>query len=201
VLEAANLTPAGSRVEVYYSTDPEAILDYQHTSWILHQRLSSQGSSGLEIEFTGVKSRTIAMQLRLFPSTLRTDSPAVSRSAVRGIPAHRDRIVIVPINVSDIISVPGRRPVHIPNFGKSIQADLHLAVGENVEFELLRMDTLYRGVINNVSEPITIYSDRGSPTTIMNVEFRGSIARTVAVTGSSGVGFGQIGIATIGIGQ
>jgi hypothetical protein len=110
-------------------------------------------------------------------------------------------VLVVPVNVSDIISAPGRRPVRVPNYGKEIQQELHLLVGENVEFELLRMNSFYRGIINNVSEPITLYSDRGSPTVIMNVEFRGSVARTVAVTGSSGVGFGQIGLASIGLGQ
>ena len=201
VVEASNLSVAGVKVEFYYSTDPEAILDWQHSSWVLHHRLSSQGASGIEVEFPSVKSRTIAVQLRLTASNVFTTSPIISRSAVRGIPAHRDRVLVVPVNVSDIISAPGRRPVRVPNYGKEIQDELHNLVGENVEFELLRMGSFYRGIINNVSEPITLYSDRGSPTVIMNIEFRGSIARTVSVTGSSGVGFGQIGLASIGIGQ
>jgi len=201
ILEASNLSIGGVKVELYYSTDPEAILDYEHPTWVLHHRLLSQGSSGIEVEFRSVKSRTIALQLRLFPSNSTLTSPLVSRTAVRGIPAHRDRVVIVPINVSDIISAPGRRPVRVPNYGKEIQKELQLFIGENVEFELLRMDSFYRGIINNVSEPIMLYSDRGSPTTIMNLEFRGSVARRVEVTGLAGVGHGQIGLANIGVGQ
>jgi hypothetical protein len=202
VLEAANLSVGGVKIELYYSTNSEAILDWQHSSWILHHRLSSQGSSGLEVEFQKVKSRTIALQLRLSASSgTGQTSPLVSRTAVRGIPSHRDRIVVAPINVSDIISTPGRRPLRVPNYGKNLQDELQLSVGESVEFELLRLGAFYRGVINNVSEPITLYSDRGSPTTIMNLEFRGSFARTVEVTGSAGVGFAQIGLASIGIGQ
>jgi hypothetical protein len=201
VLEAANLAFGGVKVELYYSTDPEAILDHEHSSWVLHHRLLSQNASGLQVEFTGVKARTLALQLRLFSSSSNLRSPLVSRTAVRGIPAHRDRIVIAPINVSDIISAPGRRPVRVPNYGIEIQKELQFLVGENVEFELLRMRSSFKGIINNVSEPITLYSDRGSPTTIMNIEFRGSLARPNEVTGSAGIGFAQIGFASIGLGD
>jgi hypothetical protein len=201
VLEGIVAGTGGGTVELWYSTNPESILDYQHIGWKLHQRVSSQGSSGLEIGFNNVKSRTVALQLRLFPSGSGLESPLVSRTAIRGIPTHRDKVLVIPVNVSDIISVPGRRPVRVPNYGMLLQKELMEFIGENVELELLRLDMLYVGIINNVSEPIVLYSDRGSPTTVMNIEFRGSIFDISVTTGDSGVGMGHIGIDSIGLGQ
>lgn len=201
VLEATSIVSGGAQVEMWYSTDPEAILDYQHSAWKLHHRISSAASSGIEVKFNAVKSRTIAIQLRIFSSVSQSVTPLVSRSAVRGIPAHRDRVFVLPINVSDYISVPGRRLNHVPNYGMLLQKELMGIVGDSVELELLRFDMVFNGIINNVQEPIVLFSDRGSPTTVMNIEFRGSTVIGVTTTGDAGVGLGHIGVATIGLGQ
>jgi hypothetical protein len=202
VLEVADIASGGGQVELWYSTDPESILDYQHTGWSLMTRISSQATSGLEVQFENVKSRTIALQVRIMPSALGTKTPLVSRTAVRGIPTHRDRVMVIPVNVSDMISTPGRRPVHIPNYGMLVQKELLQLVGANVELQFLRLDLLFNGIINNVQEPIILYSDRGSPTTVMNVEFRGTLTGQVfSTTGDAGVGLGRIGLSPFGLGQ
>ena len=202
VIEAHGLADTGAQVELWRSSDPTAILDWQDPSWILMQRLSSPGATNLEIPMIGVQSRTLALQLRLYSHTSGLGSPKVTRQAMRGIPAHRDFVMMVPVNVSDDVSVPGRRPVRVPDLGYGIHSTVLDLVGKNVQAVLLDPPVLFEGIVNNVSEPVEYLSDRGSVTRYVMVEFRGkrSVA-TVVATGDSGSGIGLMGIATVGVGQ
>jgi hypothetical protein len=202
VLEAAHLQDTGAQVELWRSVDPEAILDWQHPSWVLVQRLSSQGTSGTEISLSNVKSRTIALQLRMRSADAETRSPSVTRTAIRGIPAHRDFIMVVPVNVSDYVSAPGRSPMRVPGLGASLHERVLDTVGKNAECVLIDPQVLFRGIVNNVSEPVEFVSERGSVTRYCMVEFRGTrLTATATATGDDGMGLGTLGIATLGIGQ
>jgi len=204
VLEAHGLVDAGGQVELWRSTDPQAILDWQDPSWVLVQRLSSQGASNVEIPFSDLRSRTLSLQLRIFASEGSTKSPQVTRIALRGIPAHRDFIMVVPFNISDMVSVPGRTPLHVPYLGNTLHEEVLDLVGKNVDAIVLDPFVRFQGVVNNISEPVTYLSDRGSVTTYVMVEFRGTRLQpqaTVPPTGDDGMGLGTMGIATLGIGQ
>ena len=126
----------------------------------------------------------------------------MTRIALRGIPAHRDLIMMVPFNVSDEVSAPGRRPTRIPGLGYSLHENVLNLVGSSVEAIVIDPPMGFRGVVNNVSEPIEYLSDRGSVTRYVMVEFRGQrLVQTVPPTGDSGMGLGLMGIDIIGIGQ
>ena len=204
VVEAHDLVSSGGQVELWYSTNPTAILDWNDPSWVLAQRLSPQGASNVEIPFQGLNSRTLALQLRMFATEGATTTPKVTRIALRGIPAHRDLIMMVPLNISDIVSAPGRAPIRIPGHGNALHERVLALVGENVEAIILDPLVRFQGVVNNISEPVTFVSNRGSVTKHVLVEFRGSRlpgTATQAPTGDDGMGLGTMGIATIGIGQ
>ncbi len=202
VIEAHDLTTQGGQIELYYSTDPTAILDTDDPTWVLAQRLSSQGSSNLEVPFVNLKSRTLALQLRIKATNSLSVSPKVTRIALRGIPAHRDLVMMVPFNISDYVSVPGRKPLTIPGFGYSLHEQVLSLVGSSVEAIVIDPPMGFRGVINNVSEPIEYLSSRGSVTRYVMVEFRGQrLTQTVSPTGDAGIGLGLMGIAIMGIGQ
>ncbi len=202
ILEARRMSDEGAQVELWRSTDPEAIHDWQHPSWVLAQRLSSDGGSGIEVPMVGIKSRTLSLQLRVHASDFAERSPYVTRVAVRGIPAHRDFVMAVPINVSDYVSAPGRRPVRYPGHGEALHAQMLDMVGASVEVAILKPNILFRGIVNNVSEPVRYVSSRGSATTYVMVEFRGTRMLTTSIpTGDAGIGLGLLGITTVGIGQ
>ncbi len=202
IIEAHDLVDTGGQVELFYSTDPTAILDPNDPTWVLAQRLSSQGSSNLEVPFLDVKSRTLSLQLRIKASTGLSISPKVTRIALRGIPAHRDLIMLVPFNISDYVSAPGRRPIRVPGLGESLHSQVLDLVGSSVEVILLDPSVGFRGVVNNVSEPVEFVSQRGSVTRYAMVEFRGQrLTQTVSPTGDAGTGLGLMGIAIMGIGQ
>ncbi|RLB63351.1 MAG: hypothetical protein DRH08_11200, partial [Deltaproteobacteria bacterium] len=202
IVEAQGLAHSGAQVELWRSSDPEALLDWQDDSWILVQRLSSPGGTNIEIPMLGVRSRTLALQLRLFSHTSGLGSPQVTRTAMRGIPAHRDTVMVVPIDVSDTVSVPGRAPLKVPGMGYTTHSKVLSLVGDNIQAILLDPPMLFEGVVNNVSEPVTFLSDRGSVTTYVMVEMRGQMSvTTIPATGDAGSGVGLLGVATLGIGQ
>jgi len=204
VVEAQDLVNQGAQVELWRSSDPQAILDWEDPSWVLVQRLSSQGASNLEVPMQNLSSRTLALQLRMFATEGATISPKVSRIAIRGIPAHRDFIMMVPFNISDYVSVPGRSPTRIPGLGNELHEQVLALVGKNVEAIVLDPFVRFQGVVNNISEPITYLANRGSVTKHVMVEFRGSRLPATATqppTGDDGMGLGLMGIATIGLGQ
>ena len=202
VMEVANLATGGAQVELWRTVNETAINDWQHLSWVLVQRFSSPGLSGTEIPLVGIKSRTIALQVRIFPHSVGMETPEVTRVAIRGIPTHRDTVMVVPFNVSDYISAPGRKPNHIPGLGHTLHNEVLNLVGANVEVELLNPAIVFRGVVNNVSEPVEYQSERGSVTRYCLVEFRGQrVSAALSATGDSGMGLGLLGVSLIGVGQ
>jgi len=202
IVEAHDLVDTGGQLELLYSDNPQAILDPNHPTWLVAQRLSSQGASNFEAPFLNLKSRTLSLQLKIKASTAQSVSPKVTRIALRGIPAHRDLIMLVPFNVSDIVSAPGRRPIRVPGLGDSLHEQVLSLVGSSIEAIVLDPPVGFRGVVNNISEPVEFVSDRGSVTRYVTVEFRGQRrTQTAAPTGDAGMGLGLMGIAIIGIGQ
>ena len=202
ILEAHDVTGQGAQVELYRSTDPQAILDKDHPSWVLAQRLSATAGTSVEIPLVGVESRTLSLQLRMFATEGATLTPQVTRIALRGIPKHRDFIALVPFNISDYVSVPGRRPSRVPGLGYKLHEQVLDFVGKSVTMTLIDPPYRMEGVINNISEPIEYLAERGSVTRYCMVEFRGS--RTSALfypTGDDGVGLGLLGVAIVGVGQ
>jgi len=202
VIEAHDLQDQGAQIELWRSTDPTAILDWQHPSWVLVQRISSPGGTSVEVPLVGLKSRTLALQIRVASGANNTESPKITRVAIRGIPAHRDFIMQIPINISDYVSVPHRTPTRVPGLGYSLHAQMLALAGENVEVAMIDPPVLFRGIVNNISEPIEYLSNRGSVTRYCMVEFRGQrLGATETASGDAGMGLGLMGIATLGIGQ
>ena len=202
IMEVANLVTGGSQVELWRTTEESAINDWQDPSWSVVQRFSSPGLSGTEVTLPNVKSRTLALQVRVYPHTSGTGTPQITRTAIRGIPTHRDVVMVIPVNVSDIVSAPGRKPVTVPGLGDYLHNQMMDLVGTSVEVILLNPSMNFRGIVNNVSEPIIYQPNRGSMTTYCQVEFRGKrIVDTAPTTGDAGMGLGLLGISTMGIGQ
>ena len=193
----------GAKIEAYRSTDPEAILDPDHASWVLMARLTSDSQSGTEQVISNVKSRTLTVMVRVFANDANTATAELTRFAIRGLPTHRDLIVDLPVNISDLIEVPGRQPVRIPNWGNNIHTFLLNLKGAHVELQLYDPPLLFLGVIDNLLEPTTWISPRGSSVERLTLQFRGNLITeggTTNVTGNSMTGLGMTGRTTTGLG-
>jgi len=201
VIEGFDVEAADGYVELWRTTNPEAILDPDHISWVKITRLSHHTQSGAELPLLGVSSRTLALQIKFF-SRNGVSSPNVTRVAIRGIPQHRDWIVNIPVNVSDYIEVPFRRPLHSPGIGDKIQAELMSLVGKHMELVVSNPSMYFNGVIDAIEEPVEYISPRGSASRYMMVQFRGSREAVTAFSISDGgIGMGLIGMSLIGVGM
>jgi hypothetical protein len=202
VLEGQDLEPAGDQIELWRSLDPEAIQDPDHPSWQKVTQISAPAQSGIEVSLLGVKSKSIALQVKVFATQAGTRSPKVTRFAVRGFPAHRDLVLTLPVNVSDMISAPGRMPYRLAGWGNEVHHDLLAKIGDSVEAIVLDPPVWVRGILDQVSEPTTYVSDRGSVMRVCQVQVRGKLA-TSAGSGATnaGLGIGKLGVSVLGIGK
>ena len=200
VIEGQDLETAGDQIELWRSTDPEAIQDPNHFSWVLAARISNPAQSGLEISMIGVKSKSLALQVKVFATQGNTRTPKVTRFAVRGFPAHRDLVVTLPVNVSDIISAPGRMPYRLAGWGNETHTRLLSLIGNSLEVIVLDPPVWIWGVVDKVSEPTEYISARGSASVVCQVQVRGKI-RTSAGSGISnaGLGIGRLGVSLLGV--
>ena len=131
-----------------------------------------------------------------------TETPKVSRIGVRGLPVHRDWIVEVPINISDLIEVPYRRPMKVPNYGDIVHLILLSLQGKHIDLTIIDPPLLFRGIVDNIMEPTTYVSKRGSTGRYSMLQFRGDrITFTSFPTGDQLMGLGTMGIGIIGMGQ
>ena len=203
VVEAFSLGD-GAQIEIFRTTDPEAINDPDDPNWIIIRRLSSDQQSGVEVPMVGVTSRTLAMMVKLKANNSNDTTPELSRLAIRGMPKHRDWIIELPVNVSDVVEAHGRVPVRIPDWGNTIHRGLLDLQGTHLEIELYDPPLLFRGIVSSVLEPVTWISPRGASSARCIVELRGNriVGETSGTpTGDAGTGIGLTGVATTGIGQ
>lgn len=201
VVEASNIK-LGGKVELYRTTVPEAINDPFDPSWTLVRRLSNDLQSGVEVPLINVVSRTLALQLRVTPNSDEDESPQITRVAIRGINTKRDWIVELPINISDNIEVPGRRPVRIPNYGDAVHNELMTKVGRSIEMRVVDPPLVFRGIVDNLLEPTTWISPRGSSGRRCTLIFRGDrVTASEVPTGDAGLGLGLLGVTILGVGQ
>jgi hypothetical protein len=80
VLEAQNIDGTGAKVELWRTSDREAILDPDSSSWILVRTINNESQSGLDQALLNVTSRTQAFKIMIYPSTDRANSPQVTRT-------------------------------------------------------------------------------------------------------------------------
>ena len=202
VIEGQDLETAGKQIELWRSTDPEAIQDPDHPSWALTAQISNPSQSGIEVPMIGVKTKSLALQVKVYAVQGGTRSPSVTRFAVRGFPAHRDLVLTLPVNVSDIISAPGRMPYRLAGWGNETHNDLLSRIGDSLEVFVLDPPVWIAGVVDQISEPTEYISERGSVSVVCQVQVRGKI-KTQAGSGigtNAGLGIGRLGVSVLGIG-
>lgn len=195
----------GATIEIYRSTDPEAITDKDDPSWALIRRLHSNQQTNIETVIANTTARHIALQVRITPTTDNLISAELTRVAIRGLPQHRDFMVDIPINISDLIEVPGRQPIRISGWGNVIHTALLDIVGNAIELEVFNPPLVLRGVVDNLLEPTPWISPRGSAGFRCILQFRGNrtteAGAETAITGDSLTGLGLMGISTTGLGN
>jgi hypothetical protein len=162
---------AGESVELFFTTEREALFDDQSPSWFpVRSYLSS--SEGNEIGIGNVVSRSLALMVRLFPSNSNT-SPRVRSVSTRSYPGKGDVQIQLPIDVGDQIERPGKRPLRVNGWGSQVMAALREREGSAVLCEVYRTGDRVRGLIESVATPVRTVTPRGTVTQVALVTVRG----------------------------
>lgn len=204
VVEGSGLDQPGTMIELYRSSDIEALNDPDHPSWVLVERLTDNAQSGQERTTINVVANAMTLQLRLYAGTANSTTPHGERFAVRAYPTHRDWIADIPVSVSDMVEVPGRMPLHVPGHGNREYERLLRKVGTSTSCLLLEPPTHIWGMVVDVAVPVPYMTERGSQGRSAMMRVRGN--RILADSGTNPVGnagyaVGSYGIASYGIGQ
>jgi len=201
VLEASNLDGTKRQVKLSYSTNPDAIQDPLHPSWRTITYISHDTQQGIPIPMYGVRAKSLTLKIDIESTNGNTHAPVVTRFAIRGMPQHRDWIVEVPINVSDIISAPGRMPYRLAGYGDIVHRRLLNLSGINVECIVLEPPIHIQGIVDTVLEPVEYVSDRGSSSRYLMVRVRGNKIDTsgTGLATNQGLGIAALGISLLGV--
>ena len=162
--------PTNTTVTLELSTNPAAINNPAHGSWTTVVTRTSVDDS--EEKITGLNGRWVAAKIT-FTSTDPTVSAEVKGFSVRSYQTERDVELVLPIDCSDTLTRPFRKPVFKRNRGDEIYDHLQTLEGGAVDITLLATSEQWRGNILEVSTVRPVVNGRGVEQLASVVRFRG----------------------------
>ena len=188
--------PTSTSVELFYSTKFEALDDPNDGSFVLALDQAT-GVGDTEKQIAEI-SRYIVGKLVL-KSANGTNTPKVKSVQFRALARPELVVAQVPINISDRVERPGRKPIKVKGLGDTLYAALRSKEGDSVTLELFDPDEIIRGVVERISYPINSNVERGSVTQYAIITVRGTRQPTVTdVTDADVFGINALGILRFG---
>tara|TARA_A100001388_G_scaffold267374_1_gene241461 strand:+ start:51 stop:2021 length:1971 start_codon:yes stop_codon:yes gene_type:complete len=163
--------PINTEIDLSYSTKFEALDNPDDSSYksALKQTI---GTGEREAQLTEV-SRYIVGKLTL-KSTNNINTPKLKSLQFRALARPELVVVQIPINLSDRVERPGRKPLLVKGLGNAIYAELKTREGSSVTLELFDPKEIIRGVVERISYPINSNVERGSVTQYAIITVRGT---------------------------
>lgn len=126
-----------------------------------------------------------------------TGAAKLNSYVVRALPPLSDEVLRFHVNVSDLLSRPGRAPSRLYGYGDEIWTAIRALQGQSLELQVYDLGLTWVGHITNVATPVPNHHSRGGITRTMQVEFRGT-PKTAATDTDGGFGSFVYGGATFG---
>ena len=184
--------PSDTNVELYYSSVFEALDDPDSSTF--HSALKQiTGSGDVEKQIAEV-ARYIIPKVVL-RSNDGVNTPKVKSIQVRALARPELVVMQVPINISDRVERPGRKPILVKGLGDTLYAELKNLEGDSVTFELFQPAETIKGVVEQISYPILSNNNLGSDTLYAVLTIRGTRQPGVSEVSSTEV----LGINTLGL--
>ena len=165
---------SGESVDVFISNKFEAINDSSDSTWQLE--LSQQsGTGGEEVQLQRV-ARYVTAKIELNGNG--TSTPKFKSIQIRALARPELVVVQIPVNISDRVERPFRKPIRVKNLGETIYQSLKQKEGDAVTLELFDPAEIIRGVVEKISYPIQSNPNIGSVTQYAILAVRGTRQQT-----------------------
>ena len=183
-------------IELFLSTKFEALDDSSHSSYEL-SLTQTTGTGDTEVQTEKI-SRYIVGKVVL-KSANGVNTPKLKSVQIR--PLARPELVVaqIPINVSDRVERPGRKPIKVKGLGDTLYNTLRDKEGDSVTLEIFDPNEIIRGVVERISYPINSNVERGSVTQYAILTVRGTRQPVVTdITSTELFGIQQLGLIRFG---
>ena len=170
-IETSNMV-SGTSAELHISDNLESINDKDDSNWDLALNVIS--GEGTVTAQTNKVSRYIAMKL-VIKSADSSQTPKVQAIQTRALARPELVVVQIPVNLSDRVERPFRKPITVKNLGETIYQSLKDKEGSSVTLELFDPAEVIRGVVESIQYPITgQLAEVGSVTQYAIITVRGT---------------------------
>jgi hypothetical protein len=166
---------SGESVELHLSNKYEAINDSNDSTWDLEVNAES-GVGEQAVQLSRVARYVVAKVV--LKSANQTTSPKFKAFRVRALARPELVVIQIPVNISDRVERPFRKPILVRNLGETIYQSLKDKEGNAVTLELYDPAEIIRGVVEKITYPIQSNANVGSVTQYAILTVRGTRQQT-----------------------
>ena len=164
--------PGGTSVDLRYSTKFEALDDPDDSSFT-RALLQASGYGDEEKQIQEV-SRYIVGKVIINSNETNTATPQVKSIQFRALARPELVVAQIPINISDRVERPNRKPIKVKGLGDTLYSSLRNLEGSSVTLEIYSPSEVIKGVVERISYPIQSNPERGSVLQYAIITVRGT---------------------------
>ena len=187
---------AGTSVNIDVSTKFESLNNSSDSSFdtVIEQ---TTGSGDNEVQLKKV-SRFLVTKITL-KTTNTSNTPKVKSVQIRALARPELVVARIPINISDRVNRPNRKPLRIKELGDALYNALRDKEGNSVTLEIFDPNEIIRGVVESISYPVQSNTEIGSVVQYAILTVRGTRQNVVTdVTSAEVFGINALGFMKFG---